>query len=143
MGPNRFMKIRIRNKRELPAAAKTLLNNFQGKRIFAFYGAMGAGKTTFIKAVCESLGAADLVTSPSFTLINEYRRSDGGSLYHIDLYRIKNRNEMLDLGIEEYFSSGSYCFIEWPEMIEEILPSETVNIKITVGKNEERILEIS
>lgn len=137
------MKIRIRNKRELPAAAKTLLNNFQGKRIFAFYGAMGAGKTTFIKAVCESLGAADLVTSPSFTLINEYRRSDGGSLYHIDLYRIKNRNEMLDLGIEEYFSSGSYCFIEWPEMIEEILPSETVNIKITVGKNEERILEIS
>jgi tRNA threonylcarbamoyladenosine biosynthesis protein TsaE len=143
VGPNRFMKIRIRNKRELPAAAKTLLNNFQGKRIFAFYGAMGAGKTTFIKAVCESLGAADLVTSPSFTLINEYRRSDGGSLYHIDLYRIKNRNEMLDLGIEEYFSSGSYCFIEWPEMIEEILPSETVNIKITVGKNEERILEIS
>ena len=137
------MKITIKNKRELPAAARKILKHFQEKRIFAFYGAMGAGKTTFIKALCKSLGAADLVSSPSFTLINEYRRSDGGSLYHIDLYRIKNRNEMLDLGIEEYFSSGSYCFIEWPEMIEEILPSGTVNVKITVGKNEERILEIS
>jgi tRNA threonylcarbamoyladenosine biosynthesis protein TsaE len=137
------MRIIIKNKKELPAAAGKILKHFQEKRIFAFYGAMGAGKTTFIKAVCESLGAADLVSSPSFTLINEYRRSDGGSLYHIDLYRIKNRNEMLDLGIEEYFSSGSYCFIEWPEMIEDILPSGTVNVKITVGKNEERILEIS
>ncbi|MCX6330241.1 MAG: tRNA (adenosine(37)-N6)-threonylcarbamoyltransferase complex ATPase subunit type 1 TsaE [Bacteroidia bacterium] len=137
------MRIIIKNKKELPAAAGKILKHFQEKRIFAFYGAMGAGKTTFIKAVCESLGAADLVSSPSFTLINEYRRSDGGSLYHIDLYRIKNRNEMLDLGIEEYFSSGSYCFIEWPEMIEEILPEGTVNVKITVGKNEERILEIS
>jgi tRNA threonylcarbamoyladenosine biosynthesis protein TsaE len=137
------MKIIIKNKRELPAAARKILKHFLEKRIFAFYGAMGAGKTTFIKAFCKSLGAADLVSSPSFTLINEYRRSDGGSLYHIDLYRIKNRNEMLDLGIEEYFSSGSYCFIEWPEMIEEILPSGTVNVKITVGKNEKRILEIS
>jgi tRNA threonylcarbamoyladenosine biosynthesis protein TsaE len=137
------MKIKIKNKRALSAAAGKILKHFREKRIFAFYGAMGAGKTTFIKALCKSLGAADLVSSPSFTLINEYRRSDGGSLYHIDLYRIKNRNEMLDLGIEEYFFSGSYCFIEWPEMIEEILPSGTVNVKITVGKNEERILGIS
>jgi tRNA threonylcarbamoyladenosine biosynthesis protein TsaE len=137
------MKIIIKNKRELLSVARKLLNHFQEKRIFAFYGAMGAGKTTFIKALCKSLEAADLVSSPSYTLINEYRRSDGGPLYHIDLYRIKNRNEMLDLGIEEYFSSGSYCFIEWPEMIEEILPDGTVNVKISVGKNEERILEIS
>ena len=137
------MVINIKNKKELPVAARKLLNHFQEKRIFAFYGAMGAGKTTFIKSVCESLGAADLVSSPSFTLINEYRRSGGGFLYHIDLYRIKNRTEMLDLGIEEYFFSGSYCFIEWPEMIEEILPSGTLNVKISVGKNEERILEIS
>jgi tRNA threonylcarbamoyladenosine biosynthesis protein TsaE len=115
------MVIIIKHKKDLQAAGRKLLKNYGNSRIFAFYGAMGAGKTTFIKALCKSLGAADLVSSPSFTLINEYRRSDGGSLYHIDLYRIKNRNEMLDLGIEEYFSSGSYCFIEWPEMIEEIL----------------------
>jgi tRNA threonylcarbamoyladenosine biosynthesis protein TsaE len=137
------MVIIIKHKKDLQAAGRKLLKNYGNSRIFAFYGAMGAGKTTFIKALCKSLGAADLVSSPSFTLINEYRQSDGGSLYHIDLYRIKNRNEMLDLGIEEYFFSGSYCFIEWPEMIEEILPSGTVNVKITVGKNEERILEIS
>jgi tRNA threonylcarbamoyladenosine biosynthesis protein TsaE len=137
------MVIIIKHKKDLQAAGRKLLKNYGNNRIFAFYGVMGAGKTTFIKALCKSLGAADLVSSPSFTLINEYRRSDGGSLYHIDLYRIKNRNEMLDLGIEEYFSSGSYCFIEWPEMIEEILPSGTANVKIRVGKNEERILEIS
>jgi tRNA threonylcarbamoyladenosine biosynthesis protein TsaE len=137
------MRIIIKNKRELPAAAKKLLNHFQEKRIFAFYGEMGAGKTTFIKAVCESLGATDLVSSPSFTLINEYRQSKGESLYHIDLYRIKNRNEMLDLGIEEYFFSGSYCFIEWPEIIEEILPASSAKIKISVGINEQRILEIT
>jgi tRNA threonylcarbamoyladenosine biosynthesis protein TsaE len=137
------MRIIIKNKRELPAAAKKLLNHFQEKRIFAFYGEMGAGKTTFIKAVCELLGATDLVSSPSFTLINEYRQSKGESLYHIDLYRIKNRNEMLDLGIEEYFFSGSYCFIEWPEIIEEILPASSAKIKISVGINEQRILEIT
>lgn len=137
------MRIIIKNKRELPAAARKLLNHFQEKRIFAFYGAMGSGKTTFIKALCKLLEAADLVSSPSFTLINEYRPLKGEPLYHIDLYRIKNRNEMLDLGIEEYFFSGSYCFIEWPELIEEILPAGTVSVKISLGRHEERILEIS
>ena len=137
------MVIIIKHKKDLQAAGKKLLKNYSNSRIFAFYGEIGAGKTTFIKAICESLGATDVVSSPSFTIINEYRQSKGEPLYHIDLYRIKNRNEMLDLGIEEYFSSGSYCFIEWPEIIEEILPASTVKIIISVGINEQRILEIT
>jgi tRNA threonylcarbamoyladenosine biosynthesis protein TsaE len=137
------MVIIIKHKKDLQAAGKKLLKNYSNSRIFAFYGEIGAGKTTLIKAICESLGATDLVSSPSFTIINEYRQSKGEPLYHIDLYRIKNRNEMLDLGIEEYFSSGSYCFIEWPEIIEEILPASTVKIIISVGINEQRILEIT
>lgn len=136
------MKIVIRNKRELPEAARKLLHYTGKNKLIAFYGSMGAGKTTIIKAVCESLGATDTVTSPTFTLVNEYNTSDGGSLYHIDFYRIKKRDEVFDFGLEEYFSSGSYCFMEWPELIEEILPQETIKIRLTVGPDEERILEI-
>ncbi|MCU0473191.1 MAG: tRNA (adenosine(37)-N6)-threonylcarbamoyltransferase complex ATPase subunit type 1 TsaE [Bacteroidales bacterium] len=136
------MKIVIRTKREMPKAVKKLLNYTGKNRLIAFYGSMGAGKTTIIKAICESLGATDAVASPTFTLVNEYKTSDGDSLYHIDLYRIKKRDEVFDFGIEEYLSSGFYCFMEWPEVIEDILPPETVKIRITVGPDEERILEI-
>jgi tRNA threonylcarbamoyladenosine biosynthesis protein TsaE len=135
------MKILIKHKRELPSAATRLLSHSGGSRIFAFYGAMGAGKTTFIKAICETLGAADIVSSPTFTIVNEYRTSAGESLFHIDFYRIKKVEEAFDFGIEEYFSGNSYCFIEWPELAEQILPPETVRVKITVGENEERIIE--
>lgn len=134
--------ILIKDKRSLQAAAKKFLENTVGMRIFAFYGSMGAGKTTFIKAVCEALGSADIVTSPTFTLINEYISAKGEPIYHIDFYRIKKQDEVFDFGIEEYLSSGSYCFIEWPELAEEILPPETVKIRITVGNDEERIVEI-
>lgn len=136
------MMILIKDKRSLQAAAKKFLENTVGMRIFAFYGSMGAGKTTFIKAVCEALGSADIVTSPTFTLINEYISAKGEPIYHIDFYRIKKQDEVFDFGIEEYLSSGSYCFIEWPELAEEILPPETVKVRITVGKDEERIVEI-
>lgn len=136
------MMILIKDKRSLQAAAKKFLENTVGMRIFAFYGSMGAGKTTFIKAVCEALGSADIVTSPTFTLINEYISAKGEPIYHIDFYRIKKQDEVFDFGIEEYLSSGSYCFIEWPELAEEILPPETVKIRITVGNDEERIVEI-
>jgi tRNA threonylcarbamoyladenosine biosynthesis protein TsaE len=136
------MKIVISTKRELPKAVRKLLNYTGKNRLIAFYGSMGAGKTTIIKAICESLGATDAVTSPTFTLVNEYKTSDGDSLYHIDFYRIKKRDEVFDFGIEEYLSSGFYCFMEWPEVIEDILPPETVKIRITVGSDEERILEI-
>ncbi len=116
------MKILIKDKKHLPAAAKQLLKHCGERRIFAFYGSMGAGKTTIIKAVCQELGAIDIVSSPTFTLVNEYRTSGGESLYHIDFYRIKKQEEVFDFGIEEYLTGESYCFMEWPEIIEEILP---------------------
>ncbi|MCX6300583.1 MAG: tRNA (adenosine(37)-N6)-threonylcarbamoyltransferase complex ATPase subunit type 1 TsaE [Bacteroidia bacterium] len=137
------MKILIKNKRYLPSAARKLLERAGESRIFAFYGSLGAGKTTIIKAVCELLGASGIASSPSFTLVNEYRTLTGESLYHIDFYRIKNISEVFDIGIEEYLYSGSYCFLEWPELAEEVLPEETIRLRISVGKNEERIIETS
>ena len=137
------MEITIKDKRHLHSAAKQLLIQARDFKLFAFYGAMGAGKTTFIKAICEYLGAIDIVTSPTFTLVNEYRTADGESIFHIDFYRIKKQEEVFDFGIEEYLSGDSYCFMEWPELIEEILPPETVKVKISVDKNERRILLIS
>jgi tRNA threonylcarbamoyladenosine biosynthesis protein TsaE len=137
------MDLIIKDKRHLPAAAKQLLKYSENKKIFAFYGSMGAGKTTIIKAVCEYLGAIDIATSPTFTLVNEYRTDSGESLFHIDFYRIKKQEEVYDFGIEEYLSGNSYCFMEWPELIEELLPPETVVVRISVDDREQRILSIS
>lgn len=137
------MKILVREKRDIPSSARKLLQYKTGCRLFAFYGPVGAGKTTIIKAAGEYLGAIDIISSPTFNIINEYRTQEGGLLYHIDFYRMRSPGEINDLGIEEYLSSGSYCFIEWPELIEELLPEEVIRIKITVGENEERTLEIS
>jgi tRNA threonylcarbamoyladenosine biosynthesis protein TsaE len=138
-----MQRILIKDKKQLPVAAKRILEFTSGQKILAFYGSMGAGKTTIIKAVCKALGAKDIVSSPTFTLVNEYKTNKGEVLYHIDFYRIRKMEEVFDFGIEEYFLSGSYCFMEWPELIEEILPPETVRIRIAVGKNEQRILKIS
>jgi tRNA threonylcarbamoyladenosine biosynthesis protein TsaE len=137
------MDLIIKDKRHLPAAAKQLLKYSENKKIFAFYGSMGAGKTTIIKAVCEYLGAIDTVTSPTFTLVNEYKTASGESLFHIDFYRIKKQEEVYDFGIEEYLSGNSYCFMEWPELIEELLPPETIAVRISVDNLEQRILSIS
>jgi tRNA threonylcarbamoyladenosine biosynthesis protein TsaE len=137
------MEIFIKDKRHLHIAAKQLLEGSGDSRIFAFYGSMGAGKTTIIKAVCETLGAIDIVSSPTFTLVNEYKTSSGESIFHIDFYRIKKQEEVYDFGIEEYLTGDSYCFMEWPELIEEILPGETVKVKISVDENEQRILSVS
>jgi tRNA threonylcarbamoyladenosine biosynthesis protein TsaE len=101
---------------------------------------MGAGKTTFIKAVCEELGVADTVTSPTFAIVNEYEAAGGRPIYHFDFYRIKKVSEAYDMGCEEYFYSGHPCFIEWPELIEEVLPEETVNVTIEALSNGERRL---
>ncbi|MGQ9621505.1 MAG: tRNA (adenosine(37)-N6)-threonylcarbamoyltransferase complex ATPase subunit type 1 TsaE, partial [Bacteroidales bacterium] len=121
--------------------AEDILAIAGNRHLFAFSGPLGSGKTTIIKAICWKLGTIDPVTSPSFTIVNEYITENGEPVYHIDLYRIKNINEAYDFGIEEYLSGNSYCLVEWPEMIEEILPVDTVKIKISVGPREERILE--
>jgi tRNA threonylcarbamoyladenosine biosynthesis protein TsaE len=137
------MEIVIRNKKHLPGAAEKFLKQFPKNRIFAFYGSMGAGKTTIIKAICEALGAVDIISSPTFTLVNEYRTVKGDTLYHIDFYRIKKQEEVFDFGIEEYLSGESYCFMEWPELVEDLLPDGTIKVKISVDDNEQRTLLIS
>ncbi len=136
------MEIVIVDKSQLHNAAEKFLKAVSGHRIFAFHGAMGAGKTTIIKAICMALGATDTVTSPTFTLINEYKTTSGYPIYHIDFYRIKKAEEIFDFGIEEYFDSGNYIFMEWHELIEGYLPPDTVEVSITVGPGEERILRI-
>jgi tRNA threonylcarbamoyladenosine biosynthesis protein TsaE len=137
------MEIIINHKKDIPAAVKKLLTQTGNSRIFAFDGPLGAGKTTIIKAICKLLGAIDTASSPTFTIVNEYRREADSSLFHIDLYRMKTTEEAYDIGIEEYLTGNSYCFIEWPDLIKDLLPEETVNVRIAVGENEERILQIS
>ena len=123
---------------DIKQAAKQFVETMGENTVFAFYGKMGAGKTTFIKAVCEELGVADTVTSPTFAIVNEYEAAGGRPIYHFDFYRIKKVSEAYDMGCEEYFYSGHPCFIEWPELIEEVLPEETVNVTIETLSNGER-----
>jgi tRNA threonylcarbamoyladenosine biosynthesis protein TsaE len=115
-------------------------NNAQG--IFAFYGEMGAGKTTFIKAICEELGIQDVVNSPTFALINEYTKPDQDPVYHFDFYRLKKKEEAFDLGCEDYFNSGFTCFIEWPELIGDLLPADVVKVKISVKPSGQRLITL-
>ncbi len=122
-------------------AARQFVSLMGDDTVFAFYGKMGAGKTTFIKAVCQELGVADNVTSPTFAIVNEYRSETTGELiYHFDFYRIKKLDEVYDMGYEDYFYSGAVCFIEWPELIEELLPGNTVKVCIEETDNGARHL---
>ena len=129
------MEIRISNIDHIREAARQFIENIGDHRVFAFYGKMGAGKTTFIKAVCEELGVEDVITSPTFAIVNEYStdsslQSPDSSIFHFDFYRIKKLEEVYDMGFEDYFYSGSLCFIEWPELIEEVLPEDAVKVNI-------------
>ncbi len=134
------MRIVVADRSRLKEAAKHFLKETEGHRIFAFYGQMGSGKTTFIKALCKELGVTDIVTSPTFTLVNEYKRPGISPVFHFDFYRIKKITEVLDFGIEEYFDSDSFCFMEWPELIEPLLPDEALKIIIEVQSDGSRII---
>lgn len=122
-------EIIIHSLEDIKRAASEFVALIGNRRIFAFYGHMGAGKTTFIKAICEELGVTDAVSSPTFAIVNEYA-STMGSIYHFDFYRIKRSTEVLDLGFEDYAYSGNLCLMEWPELIEDFLPEETVDVHI-------------
>jgi tRNA threonylcarbamoyladenosine biosynthesis protein TsaE len=125
--------------KELVTLPENLIHHFGTNRIFLFYGEMGAGKTTLIKAICQYLGVTEPATSPTFSIVNEYEGRDN-KIFHFDFYRLKNETEALDMGYEEYFYSGAYCFIEWPEKIPNLLPEHYVRIKIEVtGDNSRQI----
>ncbi len=133
--------LKIENLDQIQAVAKEFISYIKEKKVFAFYGSMGAGKTTFIKALCEELGSPDIVTSPTFTLVNEYLTKSGNVVYHFDFYRIEKKEEAFDFGFEEYLYSGQLCFIEWPEKIESLLPDSAIKVRILVNNNNSRSIE--
>jgi len=135
-------EIRFNDLADLPQLAGQLIKLAGEKKIFLFEAPMGAGKTTIIKAICKELGVTEHVTSPTFSIVNEYMSKDG-PLYHFDFYRLKTEQEAYDLGYEEYFYSGSYCFVEWPQKIISLLPNDAFTIHIEINKDQSRLLKIS
>ncbi|HEK18874.1 MULTISPECIES: tRNA (adenosine(37)-N6)-threonylcarbamoyltransferase complex ATPase subunit type 1 TsaE [unclassified Mucilaginibacter] len=135
------MDIRTTSLADLAAAAKKVLEAGGSNRIYLFYGEMGAGKTTLIKALCKELGITDEVTSPTFSIVNEYEGT-GGPVYHFDFYRLKQHSEALDMGYEEYFYSGNYCFIEWPEKIADLVPDTYAGVRIHIQDNHSRLITV-
>lgn len=127
---------------ELPDAAEEIIRSLGGRTIVAFRGEMGAGKTTLIREIAARLGSDDVVTSPTFAIINQYAAAEGRTLYHFDFYRIDRLEEAYDFGYEEYFDSGYLCLVEWPEKIEPLLPENTMNVRITALSEQERRIEI-
>jgi len=139
------MEIIIKDIEHIREAAREFIEHIGERRVFAFYGKMGAGKTTFVKAISEELGVDDVITSPTFAIINEYTPSSlllppSSKIFHFDFYRIKKLEEVYDMGYEDYFYSGALCFIEWPELIEEILPDDAVRVSITEQEDGSRVV---
>jgi tRNA threonylcarbamoyladenosine biosynthesis protein TsaE len=136
------MNINVNSLSDLDQAAIALLDFAGTEKIFVFEGDMGAGKTTFIKVIAKALGVKELVSSPTFSIVNEYE-GKGNTFYHFDFYRIKNLREAYDIGYEEYFFSGNTCFIEWPEKVEELLPEHYIKVEIKMLSENERVLSIN
>lgn len=135
--------IKIKGLEDYPQAAREFIGQMQGARVFAFYGKMGSGKTTLIKSICEELGVEDSINSPTFAIVNEYEDREHRTIFHFDFYRIKSLEEVYNMGYEEYVYSDAICFMEWPELIEELLPEETTKVYIeenSQGEREVRIL---
>lgn len=137
------MNIEIKSLDTIADAAQEFVKQMGDNTVFAFHGEMGAGKTTFIKAICEALGVEDVINSPTFAIVNEYRSETGELIYHFDFYRIKNESEAFDFGYEDYFYSGGLCFIEWPELVESLLPHDTVNVHIKEQADGSRSVELN
>ena len=136
------MEIRINSLADINEAAKQFIANMGNGKVFAFYGKMGAGKTTFVKAICEEMGVEDVITSPTFAIVNEYTsQKSGDTIYHFDFYRIKKLEEVYDMGYEDYFYGGSICFLEWPELIEDLLPEDAVKVSIEETEDGGRIVK--
>ncbi len=133
------MELKINSIADLDAVAKQFVATLKQQKVIAFSGEMGAGKTTFIKAICKELGSIDAAASPTFSLVNEYHTHAGNKLYHFDFYRINKPSEALDMGCEEYFYSGNHCFIEWPEKITELLPPDTLHAQISIDGDSRQI----
>lgn len=133
-------EILINGLEDITNAAETFLKEIGDNKIVAFYGNLGAGKTTFISAICSVLGVEDIVCSPTFTIVNEYCAASGEPIFHFDFYRINNPSEAFDIGIEEYFYDGGLCLIEWPEKIEELLPDNVLRVTIETVNQTNRIL---
>lgn len=134
------MEIRINSLDTIHEAAKDFIKGMGDGKVFAFYGKMGAGKTTFIKALCEVLGVKDVITSPTFAIINEYTDGNNKPIYHFDFYRIKKLEEVYDMGYEDYFYSGNLCLLEWPELVEDVLPENVIKVTIEEQPDGSRLL---
>lgn len=128
------MELKITNLDNLPQAVEKFIEAMDDRTVYAFRGEMGAGKTTFITELCRQLGVEDVANSPSFSIVNEYRSDTTAELiYHFDFYRLESLEEALEIGTEDYFDSGALCFLEWPERVEELLPGDTVEVRINVN----------
>lgn len=134
-------RIHIATLADINRAAELFLKEIGNNNLWAFYGSMGAGKTTFTVALCKALGVTDdSVCSPTFTIVNEYKRKNGSPVFHFDFYRIRNNSEAMNIGLEDYLYSGEICILEWPENVEDLLPDETIRIRISVGEDLSRDL---
>ena len=135
-------EIKLNSLDDIKEVARTFLAEIHGNKLIAFYGHMGAGKTTFVKALCEELGVEDVVNSPTFAIVNEYTDREGESVFHFDFYRIKSLEEAFGIGFDNYMESGCFCFMEWPEKVEEILPEETLRVEISEQEDGTRLIKI-